>query len=173
VFPRLQGPGAPLAAQYQAHCPFSCPLCCVVVTYRSFIPILLSTHWMIRPCCLSSEVICSCARLKFSTYLQCTPLDFAAWKHLPNLPTPLTVIIYEGLHQVLLDSDNVDFALFLHVTTLCFSVVSAADIMTVIRRHLKSPSLKVSVHHLCRHSALCRALSCIENSADDVRPLER
>jgi len=147
-------------------------VCCVVVTYRSFFPNLLSTHRMIRPCCLSSEVIRLCARLKFSTYLQCTPLDFAAWKHLPNRPTPLTVIIYEGLHQVLLDSDNVDFALFLNVTALCFSVVSAADIMTVIR-HSKSPSLKASVHHLCRHSALCRTLSCIENSADDVRPLER
>ncbi|KAG0694958.1 hypothetical protein DFH29DRAFT_295474 [Suillus ampliporus] len=120
---------------------------------------------------LLSEVVSSCKRLK---YLYCPPLDSAAWKHLSNLPTLLTVSI---LGKVLFPSNhgNLDFAPFLNVTALSF-LQTAADIATVIQR-LEFPSLKqlrIRAGPLCLLEAeqLLRALSqckaCLEHIDIDI-----
>jgi hypothetical protein len=88
---------------------------------------------------LLSETIRSCKQLR---HLKCTPLDYAAWKHLSNLPTLDTVTIEQGAYNVHLDRYNVIFAPFLHVTTLHFRLYAAADIITVMQ-HSEFPSLKV------------------------------
>ena len=88
---------------------------------------------------LLSETIRSCKQLK---HLKCTPLDYAAWRHLSTLPTLDTVTIHEGVYNVHLDWYNAIFTPFLHVTTLYFRLDTAADIITVMQ-HSEFPSLKV------------------------------
>jgi hypothetical protein len=94
---------------------------------------------------LLSETIRSCKQLK---HLKCTPLDYAAWKHLSNLPTLDTVTIHEGAYNVCLDRYNVIFAPFLRVTILYFGLATAVDIITVMQ-HSEFPSLKVFQVDVC------------------------
>ncbi|OAX33522.1 hypothetical protein K503DRAFT_518147 [Rhizopogon vinicolor AM-OR11-026] len=91
---------------------------------------------------LLSDTVRSCKRL---VKLRCPPLDSAAWKHLSNLHTLLTVKIrkaYYGTYHPL-DRNNLEFAPFLNVRTICFSfdLGIAEGIITLLQRS-KFPSLK-------------------------------
>lgn len=86
---------------------------------------------------LLSETVRSCRRLK---HLECPALDSAAWNHLSNLHTLVTLRNY-GPYQIPLDGDHLSFAPFLNVTSLSFSVETAASIVTVMK-HSEFPSLK-------------------------------
>ncbi|KAG1742802.1 hypothetical protein EDB19DRAFT_596426 [Suillus lakei] len=70
---------------------------------------------------LLSDSIRLCKRL---VTLSCLPLDWAAWKHLSNLPSLLKVSVREprSASRWSLDRDIVNFAPFLNVTTLSFNV---------------------------------------------------
>ncbi|KAG2082841.1 uncharacterized protein F5147DRAFT_802824, partial [Suillus discolor] len=87
-----------------------------------------------------SETLRSCKRLR---HLQCPPFDSAAWMHLSTIPTLLEVKIYTlrmiNVHYPL---DNLDFATFLHLTTLSLSGgIEAASAVAIIQ-HFKFPSFK-------------------------------
>ncbi|KAG1786714.1 uncharacterized protein HD556DRAFT_1505352 [Suillus plorans] len=85
-----------------------------------------------------SETLHSCKRLR---RLQCPPFDSAAWMHLSTIPTLLEVKIYTP-HTIHYPLDNLDFATFLHLTTLSLSgAIEAASAVTIIQ-HFKFPSLK-------------------------------
>ncbi|OAX37559.1 hypothetical protein K503DRAFT_226638 [Rhizopogon vinicolor AM-OR11-026] len=56
---------------------------------------------------LLCEAVRSCKQLK---HLECGPLDYGSWKHLSNLPTLDTVMIYQGTYKVHLGRANVDFS---------------------------------------------------------------
>ncbi|KAG2065884.1 hypothetical protein BDR04DRAFT_1234321 [Suillus decipiens] len=97
--------------------------------------------------------------------LCCPPLDWAAWKHISNLPTLLTVEISEprgGSHWPLgLDTPN--FPPFRNLTGLFFYVNTAAYTIAAIQ-HSELPVLqefvmKVSVLPWAEAEQLCRALS--------------
>ncbi|KAG1831504.1 hypothetical protein EV424DRAFT_1342876 [Suillus variegatus] len=85
-----------------------------------------------------SETLRSCKRLR---RLQCPPFDSAAWMHLSTIPTLLEVKIYtpRTIHYPL---DNLDFATFLHLTTLSLSGAIEAASAVAIVQHFKFPSLK-------------------------------
>jgi len=87
---------------------------------------------------LLSETIRSFTRLK---YIICPALDSAAWNHLSNLSTLVSVTSHEGPYKVPLGWDKLNLAPFLNVTTLCFHVKTAAGIIAFIR-HSELPSLK-------------------------------
>ncbi|OJA11057.1 hypothetical protein AZE42_07175 [Rhizopogon vesiculosus] len=86
-----------------------------------------------------SDIVRSCKQL---VDLSCPSLDFAAWKHLSNAPTLLTVEIDERriLHRPM-DAENLHFAPFLNLTTLTFHVETCGNVVTVLR-HSQFPSLK-------------------------------
>ncbi|KAG1884681.1 hypothetical protein F4604DRAFT_184234 [Suillus subluteus] len=79
--------------------------------------------------------------------LSCPPLGWAAWKHLSNLPTLVEVGICEVRGHGAppspwpLDLHIVNFSPFLNLTTLSFTVDSAAYITTILQ-HSQFPSLK-------------------------------
>lgn len=87
--------------------------------------------------CMLSDSIRLCKRL---VTLYCPPLDWAAWKHLSNLPTLLSVAI-SGEVLCPLDTDNFIFTRFLNVTTLSFHVTTASYVIAVMRNSA-FPSLK-------------------------------
>ncbi|KAG2052525.1 hypothetical protein BDR06DRAFT_1009386 [Suillus hirtellus] len=98
-----------------------------------------------------SETLRSCKRLR---RLQCPPFDSAAWMHLSTIPTLLEVKIFirRTIHYPL---DNLDFATFLHLTTLSLSGgIEAASVVAIIQ-HFKFPSLKEFEMHV-------RVLPCAE-----------
>ncbi|KAG2336703.1 hypothetical protein BDR05DRAFT_1005635 [Suillus weaverae] len=78
--------------------------------------------------------------------LFCPPLDWAAWKHLSNLPTLVEVEIREvcgyGAPPWPLDWHIINFSPFLNVTVLSFAVGSAAYVTTILQ-HSQFPSLKM------------------------------
>lgn len=97
--------------------------------------------------------------------LFCPPLDWAAWNHISNLPTLLTVKISEprrASHWPLSRNTH-DSASFRNLTGLFFYVNTAAYTIAAIQ-HSEFPSLqdfvlKVSVLPLAEAEQLCRALS--------------
>ncbi|KAG1810470.1 uncharacterized protein HD556DRAFT_55854 [Suillus plorans] len=91
-----------------------------------------------------SETLRSCKRLR---RLQCPPFDSATWMHLSTIPTLLEVKIStpRTIHYPL---DNLDFATFLHLTTLSLSGIEAAYAVAIIQ-HSKFPSLKEFEMHVC------------------------
>ncbi|KAG2130700.1 hypothetical protein DEU56DRAFT_914696 [Suillus clintonianus] len=109
---------------------------------------------------VASNAVRSCKRL---VNLSCAPLDWAAWKHLSNIPTLLTVTI-KGEFPSLLKRDSFKFAPFLKLTALKFlKSYTAAEITTIIQ-HSEFPSLQsftMSVRSLTRAEAerFFRALS--------------
>lgn len=111
---------------------------------------------------LLSESVRLCRRL---ITLSCLPLDWAAWKHLSNLPSLLKVSVREprSASRWSLDRDIVNLAPFLNVTTLSFNVNTAAYAITVMQ-HSEFPSLKefemvADVLPCAEAEQLCRALS--------------
>ncbi|KAG2137866.1 uncharacterized protein EDB93DRAFT_1166399 [Suillus bovinus] len=86
---------------------------------------------------LLSDSIRMCKRL---VTLYCPPLDWAAWKHLSNLPTLLSVAIC-GEVRCPLDTDNFIFTHFLNITALSFHVTTASYVIAVMRNSA-FPSLK-------------------------------
>jgi hypothetical protein len=97
--------------------------------------------------------------------LSCPPLDWAAWTHLSNLPTLLSVEIHapHSASHLPLKWNTISLSPFLNVTTLFFPIRSVAYIITVME-HSQFPSLtKFKVHHEVPSSAefeqLFRALS--------------
>lgn len=97
--------------------------------------------------------------------LFCPPLNLAAWKHISNLPTLLTVKITEprrASHWPLSWNTH-DSASFCNLTGLFFYVNTAAYTIAAIQ-HSEFPSLqefvmKVSILPLAEAEQLCRALS--------------
>ncbi|KAG2122917.1 hypothetical protein DEU56DRAFT_831018 [Suillus clintonianus] len=79
---------------------------------------------------LVSNTVRSCKRL---VNLSCAPLDWAAWNHLSNIPTLLTVTI-DGQFPSPLTWDHLKFAPFLKLTALSFASDAVTDITPVIRR---------------------------------------
>ncbi|KAG1778347.1 hypothetical protein EV702DRAFT_1278054 [Suillus placidus] len=75
--------------------------------------------------------------------LSCPTLNWAAWKHLSNLPTLLTVSIVEAriAPPWSLEQGIINFSPFLNVTALSFRLHSAAYSMTILH-HSQFPSLK-------------------------------
>lgn len=90
---------------------------------------------------------------KWLITLSCPPLDWAAWKHLSNLPTLLRVTIY-NVNQVPSESpsdlnsevrfpsdlDNITFGPFLNLTALSVEAHTAAYV-TKLMQHSEFPSL--------------------------------
>lgn len=72
--------------------------------------------------------------------LYCPPLDWAAWEHLSNLPTLLSVAIC-GEVFCPLDTDNFVFTRFLNITALSFHVNTASYVIAVMQNSA-FPSLK-------------------------------
>ncbi|KAG2354780.1 hypothetical protein BDR07DRAFT_1608556 [Suillus spraguei] len=72
--------------------------------------------------------------------LYCPPLDWAAWEHLSNLPTLLSVAIC-GEVLCPLDTDNFVFTRFLNITSLSFHLTTASYVIAVMRNST-FPSLK-------------------------------
>ncbi|KAG1892906.1 uncharacterized protein F5891DRAFT_1176639, partial [Suillus fuscotomentosus] len=70
--------------------------------------------------------------------LACPPLDWTTWEYLSNLPTLLTLEIWDD--RCSLGSRNVNLAPFLNVTRLYFYTRRAAYTITVMQ-HLEFPSL--------------------------------
>ncbi|KAG1873177.1 hypothetical protein F4604DRAFT_777250 [Suillus subluteus] len=111
---------------------------------------------------LLSNTICLCKQL---TTLHCPPLDWAAWRHISNLPTLLTVEISDSrraLHWPL-GRDTHNFATFRNLTGLFFYVDTATYTIAVVQ-HSELPSLQefvIGVRDLpCAEAEqLCRALS--------------
>ena len=90
-----------------------------------------------------SDTIRSCNRL---VKLCCPLLDSAAWKHISNLRTLVSLEINRpGADTQLLDRDDLNLAPFLNLTDLSLSLCSpsayAVDIITLIE-HSEFPSLK-------------------------------
>ncbi|KAG1842120.1 hypothetical protein C8R48DRAFT_41887 [Suillus tomentosus] len=114
-----------------------------------------------------SETLRSCRRLR---RLQCPPFDSAAWMHLSTIPTLLEVNIFTSrmIHYPG-PLDNLDFATFLHLTTLSLSGgIEAASVVAIIQ-HFKFPSLKKFKMHVrvlpwAEAEQLFRALSLCKAS---------
>ncbi|KAG2348264.1 hypothetical protein BDR05DRAFT_508294 [Suillus weaverae] len=97
--------------------------------------------------------------------LSCPTLDWAAWKHLSNLPTLLTVSIVEAriAPPWSLEQGIVNFSPFLNVTAISFRLHSAAYSTTILH-HSQFPSLKeceinLNVLSSAEAEQLLRALS--------------
>ncbi|KAG1802542.1 uncharacterized protein BJ212DRAFT_1397295 [Suillus subaureus] len=108
--------------------------------------------------------------------LSCPPLDWAAWKHLSNLPTLVEVGICEvrghGAPPWPLDRHIVNFSPFLNLTALSFTVDSAAY-MTTILQHSQFPSLKrfwimIEVVSSTEAERLFRALSHYKQTLEQL-----
>ncbi|KAG1748069.1 hypothetical protein EDB19DRAFT_239404 [Suillus lakei] len=92
---------------------------------------------------LVSDIIRSCTERLVN--LTCrAPLDWAAWKHLSNIPTLLTVVI-EGWFLSPLNH-RLKFAPFLKLTALSLAL-TATEIITVMR-HSEFPSLQSFTMHV-------------------------
>ncbi|KAG2126213.1 hypothetical protein DEU56DRAFT_556074 [Suillus clintonianus] len=81
--------------------------------------------------------------------LACPLLNWTAWEHLSNLPTLLTLEIWDDSAGSL-DWHNINFALFLNVTRLSFHTRTSTYIVAVMP-HLEFPSLnqfEMEVHYL-------------------------
>ncbi|OAX33949.1 hypothetical protein K503DRAFT_748044 [Rhizopogon vinicolor AM-OR11-026] len=113
---------------------------------------------------LLSDTVRSCRQL---VDLCCPCLDFAAWKHLSDLPTLLTVRIQDHDTYHRLDWENLYFARFLNLNILDLCVRTCTDAITVMQ-HSEFPSLKefriyvyvfpwVEAEQLCRALSLCKA----------------
>ncbi|KAG2146003.1 uncharacterized protein EDB93DRAFT_496801 [Suillus bovinus] len=89
---------------------------------------------------LLSDTVRLCKRL---VTLSCLPLDWAAWKHLSDLPSLLKVSVRElrSAFRWSLNRDIVNFTHFPNVTTLSFNVNTAAYAITVMQ-HSEFPSLR-------------------------------
>ncbi|KAG1884682.1 hypothetical protein F4604DRAFT_184360 [Suillus subluteus] len=103
--------------------------------------------------------------------LSCPPLDWAAWKHLSNLPT-LAEIEVHGIPPWLLEQHILNFSPFLHLTSLSFWVYSAAYATTILQ-HLQFPSLKsflidVDVLTLTEAERFFRALSNCKQTLEQL-----
>ncbi|OAX32034.1 hypothetical protein K503DRAFT_777069 [Rhizopogon vinicolor AM-OR11-026] len=119
---------------------------------------------------LLSDIIRS---YKWLVDLRCPHLDFAAWKHLSNLPTLLTVRIHERDIHHPMDWDHLYSAHFFNLTTLTFCVNTSADVITVMQ-HSKFPLLQefrlvvavlswVDAQQLFRVLPLCNACETLEH----------
>ncbi|KAG2036057.1 hypothetical protein BDR03DRAFT_921945 [Suillus americanus] len=121
---------------------------------------------------LLSDSVRLCKRL---VTLSCPPLDWAAWKHLSDLPSLLKVSVREprSASRWSLNQDIVNFAPFLNVTTLSFNVNTAAYAITVMQ-HSEFPSLKefeivadvlpcAEAEQLCRALSKCKAKETLEH----------
>ncbi|KAG1763397.1 hypothetical protein EDD22DRAFT_887385 [Suillus occidentalis] len=100
-------------------------------------------HAIPRALSLLSDRVQLCKELET---LSCPTLDWAAWKHLSNLPTltGLTVNVrrIHGTPPWLVEPhDMVIFSPFLHLTSLSFTGDCAAYATTILQ-HLQIPSLK-------------------------------
>ncbi|KAG1869392.1 hypothetical protein DFJ58DRAFT_765857 [Suillus subalutaceus] len=111
---------------------------------------------------LLSNTVRLCKQL---TNLYCPPLNWAAWRHISNLPTLLTVEISDlpRDHRWPLGRDTHNFAHFRNLTSLFFFVDTATYTIAVIQ-HSEFPSLQefvITVRDLPYAEAkqLCRALS--------------
>ncbi|OJA16387.1 hypothetical protein AZE42_12033 [Rhizopogon vesiculosus] len=87
----------------------------------------------------------------------------ATWKHLSNLPTLLTLRIYERDIHHPMDWDHLYSAHFFNLTTLTFCVNTSADVITVMQ-HSEFPLLQefklvVAILSLADAQQLFRALS--------------
>ncbi|KAG1725943.1 hypothetical protein EDB19DRAFT_252495 [Suillus lakei] len=121
---------------------------------------------------LLSDSVRLCKRL---VSLSCPRLDWAAWKHLSDLPTLRRVKMHElrGAPPWPLKQDTVIFSPFLYVTTLSFKVQSVACIISVIQ-HSQFPSLKefkISVGVLS--SAEAEQLFCALSNCKACQTLEK
>lgn len=111
---------------------------------------------------LVSDSVRLCKQL---TFLCCPPLDWAAWRHISNLPTLLTVEISDS-HRAPrwpLGQDTHNLAIFRNLTGLFFFVNTATYTIAVIQ-HSELPSLQefvITVRDLPYAEArqLCLALS--------------
>ncbi|KAG1810465.1 uncharacterized protein HD556DRAFT_1454584 [Suillus plorans] len=81
------------------------------------------------------DSICLCERL---VTLACPPLDWTTWEYLSNLPTLLTLEIWDD--RCSLGPRNLNLAPFLNVTRLYFFTRRAAYTIAVMQ-HLEFPSL--------------------------------
>lgn len=72
--------------------------------------------------------------------LTCPLLDWTTWEHLSNLPTLLTLGIWDNRPRHSLGLRNLNLAPFLNVTKLCFFIKRAAYTIAVMQ-HLEFPSL--------------------------------
>ncbi|KAG1749498.1 hypothetical protein EDB19DRAFT_2036448 [Suillus lakei] len=90
---------------------------------------------------LLSDRVCSCKQL---VSLSCPLLDWAAWKHLSNLPTLLRVDIEEarGVPPWPLERDIINFSPFRNVTALSFFLLHGAAYIITVLQHSQFPSLK-------------------------------
>ncbi|KAG1763395.1 hypothetical protein EDD22DRAFT_969449 [Suillus occidentalis] len=103
----------------------------------------LSDERILDQLSLLSSRIRSCKQL---VTLSCPPLDWAAWKHLSNLPTLMEVGIREvrkefGAPLWPLDRHIANFTPFFNLTVLSFTV-DDTEYVTTILRHSQFPSLK-------------------------------
>ncbi|KAG0694970.1 hypothetical protein DFH29DRAFT_880347 [Suillus ampliporus] len=124
---------------------------------------------------LLSHSVRLCKRL---VNLSCPPLDCAAWEHLSNLPTLLTIRIGKGSRVPSpLNIHNLKFALFLNLTTLSYHAKTAKYITTVLK-HSEFPSLKrfemivdelhwTEAEQLCCALSQCKARQTLEHIAMD------
>lgn len=86
---------------------------------------------------LASDIVRSCKQL---VNLSCnTPLDWAAWKHLSDTPTLLTVDIEGGVLPPF--NYRLKFAPFIELTALSLTSDTVTDI-TAVLRHSEFPSLQ-------------------------------
>ncbi|KAG2119628.1 uncharacterized protein F5147DRAFT_832332 [Suillus discolor] len=127
---------------------------------------------------LLSDSVRLCKRL---VTLSCPPLDWAAWKHLSDLPSLLKVSVYEprNASRWSLDRDIVNFAHFLNVTNLSFDVNTAAYAITVMQ-HSEFPSLRefemvadvlpcAEAEQLFRALSKCKANQTLEHISISAR----
>lgn len=151
IFPRL------LSLSMALHPTGYLPLLMSPTLRHCFLPLIRPDLKLIATCCtnledLTIKVTCEsksdelsllsdgirlCKRL---VTLYCPPIDWAAWKHLSNLPTLLSVTI-SGEVLCPLDMDNFPFTRFLNITTLSFHVTTASYVIAVMRNSA-FPSLK-------------------------------
>ncbi|KAG1777980.1 hypothetical protein EV702DRAFT_1196777 [Suillus placidus] len=146
---------------------------CIVTRCTALEHISISSSAVYRADMLSllSNGVRLCKRL---VTLRCPPLDLAAWEHLSNLPTLLTVAI-SGEVLCPLNRNNYIFAPFVNVTVLTFHVDTVAYI-TAVLRHSEFPSLKefemharafpwTAAEQLFRSLSQCKACQTVQRIA--------
>lgn len=120
-----------------------------------------------------SSRIRSCKQL---VTLSCPPLDWAAWKHLSDLPTLMEVGIREvrefGVPLWPLDWHIANFTPFFNLTVLSFTVYNP-EYVTTILRHSQFPSLKrfwimVAAPTATEANQLFRALSHYKQTLEQL-----
>ncbi|KAG1725942.1 hypothetical protein EDB19DRAFT_252415 [Suillus lakei] len=121
---------------------------------------------------LLSDRVRSCKQL---VTLSCPPLDWAAWKHLSNLPTLVKVRLREVRGHVTPPwplERIINFSPFLNLTALAFTVDSAAYTSTIMQ-HSQFPSLKefeitIEVLSSIEAERLLRALSHYQQTLEQL-----